>query len=126
MTDLPAGDVTTQKIVTAEISVRRNPLLVFGMSLERSPLTKLDGLTPEERKIHIEWCLTIGMVEAALYHYRLLLPFDLPSGESEALYRRIREAKASGWNHGAAVRKGSLPPHPLLPLKRKQANPTQT
>lgn len=101
--------------------MERNAVSVPGMSLERSPLSKLDGLTPAERRIHIEWCLAIGMVEAATYHYRLLLPFDFGPGESEDLYQRIRAAKDSGWNYGAAMLKGKLPPNPLLPLKRRQS-----
>lgn len=96
------------------------------MSLERSPLSKLDGLTPQERRIHIEWCLAVGMVEAATYHYRLLLPFDFGPGESEDLYQRIRAAKDSGWNYGAALAKGNLPPNPLLPRKPKQNDQAQT
>jgi hypothetical protein len=90
------------------------------MSLERSILSKLDGLTPEERRLHIDWCLAIGMVEAATYHYRLLLPMDFPPGESEALYQRIRALKESGWNYSVARSQGELPPNPILERRRKQ------
>jgi hypothetical protein len=60
------------------------------------------------------------MVEAATYHYRLLLPFDFPPGESEALYQRIRALKAAGWNYSAARSLGEFPPNPVLELRRKQ------
>lgn len=83
--------------------------------MERSPLAKLDGLTPEQRRMHIEWCLSIGLVEAATYHYRLLLPMDFPLGESEKLYKRIRAAKDAGWNYGTALFQDPPPELGLLP-----------
>jgi hypothetical protein len=66
------------------------------------------------------------MVEAATYHYRLLLPIDFPPGESEALYQRIRALKASGWNYTAAKSLGELPPNPVLELRRKQKSATES